>query len=257
MNHPSSSQIDALKDLIVPMADDAWMIGHQGSAWLGIAPDLEEDLAVSSINQDDMGHANRLYNLLYELGLASADFWIYERDALHWHHADLAGKPLAGWAEWVARRYFYETAGAVRRDALKHIPYPPLVASLKKMDREAVYHLAHYQTLMETLALGGPLSAGHLWAAVAEDWPLVADFFEWVGPEEAWASWDVAALAPSVMRARFLAVVRPDFSRWGMAGTLDLQPAPRRARHHDASTDLKDLLDQMRAVRGIAPSSQW
>ena len=39
------------------MADDEFVIGFCDSEWTGIAPLLEEDVAMSSLAQDELGHA--------------------------------------------------------------------------------------------------------------------------------------------------------------------------------------------------------
>ena len=41
------------------MADDEFVLGFWDSEWTGIAPMLEEDVAMSSISQDEIGHAAR------------------------------------------------------------------------------------------------------------------------------------------------------------------------------------------------------
>ena len=46
------------------MADDEFVIGFSDSEWTGIAPLLEEDVAMSSLAQDELGHAAALYGLL-------------------------------------------------------------------------------------------------------------------------------------------------------------------------------------------------
>ena len=48
------------------MADDEFVIGFCDSEWTGIAPLLEEDIAMSSLAQDELGHAAALYGLLGE-----------------------------------------------------------------------------------------------------------------------------------------------------------------------------------------------
>src|SRR5947199_185332 len=52
------------------MADDEFIIGFSDSEWTGIAPILEEDVAISSLAQDELGHAQALYRLLAELRVA-------------------------------------------------------------------------------------------------------------------------------------------------------------------------------------------
>ena len=58
---------DALADLLFTMADDEFVSGFTDSEWTGIAPLLEEDVAMSSLSQDELGHAAALYGLLGEL----------------------------------------------------------------------------------------------------------------------------------------------------------------------------------------------
>jgi ring-1,2-phenylacetyl-CoA epoxidase subunit PaaC len=57
----------ALAELLLTMADDEFVSGFTDSEWTGIAPLLEEDVAISSISQDELGHARALYQLLAEV----------------------------------------------------------------------------------------------------------------------------------------------------------------------------------------------
>ena len=45
------------------IADDELILGWRDSEWTGIAPFLEEDVAFSSIAQNEIGHARALYEL--------------------------------------------------------------------------------------------------------------------------------------------------------------------------------------------------
>ena len=62
------------------MADDEFVIGFSDSEWTGIAPLLEEDVAMSSLAQDEIGHAAALYGLLGELTGADPDALAYDRE---------------------------------------------------------------------------------------------------------------------------------------------------------------------------------
>ena len=48
---------NALSLLLLSMADDETVIGWSDSEWTGIAPLLEEDVAMSSLAQDELGHS--------------------------------------------------------------------------------------------------------------------------------------------------------------------------------------------------------
>jgi ring-1,2-phenylacetyl-CoA epoxidase subunit PaaC len=47
---------DALRALLLALGDDELIIGHRHSEWTGHAPHIEEDVAFSSIAQDEIGH---------------------------------------------------------------------------------------------------------------------------------------------------------------------------------------------------------
>ena len=54
---PSRPDATRLALLLLAMADDEFVIGFSDSEWTGIAPMLEEDVAMSSLAQDELGHA--------------------------------------------------------------------------------------------------------------------------------------------------------------------------------------------------------
>ena len=49
---------------LLEIADDELILGWRDSEWTGIAPFLEEDVAFSSIAQNEIGHARALYELV-------------------------------------------------------------------------------------------------------------------------------------------------------------------------------------------------
>ena len=53
-----------MNEHLLGLADDELIIGWRDSEWTGIAPMLEEDVAFSSIAQNEIGHARALYQLL-------------------------------------------------------------------------------------------------------------------------------------------------------------------------------------------------
>src|SRR4029079_17927491 len=93
----------------------------------GIAPILEEDVAMSSLAQDELGHARALYELLAELRAdgATADAIAYDREPEAYRHARLLDHGRGDWAMTIARRYLYDTADGARLDALATSPFGP------------------------------------------------------------------------------------------------------------------------------------
>src|SRR3954471_20347339 len=133
----------ALGGLLRAMADDEFVIGFSDSEWTGIAPLLEEDVAMSSLAQDELGHAAALYGLLAELTGTDADSLAYDREPHDYRHCRLLDHGRGDWAMTIARRYLYDTADSVRLEALARGSWAPLADLVGKLLREERYHLMH------------------------------------------------------------------------------------------------------------------
>ena len=115
---------NALAVLLLAIADDEFVIGFSDSEWTGIAPILEEDVAMSSLAQDELGHAQAFYRLLAELvdDGRDADAIAFDRPPEGYYHARLLDHPRGDWAQTIARRYLFDTAEDVRMAALEFRP---------------------------------------------------------------------------------------------------------------------------------------
>jgi ring-1,2-phenylacetyl-CoA epoxidase subunit PaaC len=132
--------------LLLQIADDELVLGWRNSEWTGIAPFLEEDVAFSSIAQNEIGHARALYELAArDLG-TTADELAFDRKPEEYRCSPFVELRLVpDWARTIARHYLYETADAKRLEALKATDDPELAGLAAKIDREEVYHRMHAQ----------------------------------------------------------------------------------------------------------------
>lgn len=246
----------ALGDLLLALADDDFVIGFSDSEWTGIAPILEEDVAMSSIAQDEIGHARAYYELLAELTGGDADAIAYDRPPEAFRHARLLDHGRGDWAMTIARRYLYDTADAVRLEALAGSSHRPLAALVAKIRREEVYHLLHAETWLERLAAAGGEPEARLRAALAL---LEPDATSVLAPLESEAELLSAGLLtdPSAeLVATWLARIRPVFERLGLPLPRADLPAPDRARreHGDA---FRWLWGEFTSVRRLDPVAVW
>src|SRR5262249_59644127 len=126
--------------LLLTLADDELILGWREWEWTGIAPTLEEDVAFSSIAQNEIGHARALYELAAaELG-TDADALAFDREPSEYRCAPLVELHLMDWAHTIARRYLYEEADRVRLEALKASDDSDLAGLAAKIDRAETYH---------------------------------------------------------------------------------------------------------------------
>jgi ring-1,2-phenylacetyl-CoA epoxidase subunit PaaC len=157
-------------ELLLPIADDELVLGWRNSEWTGIAPFLEEDVAFSSIAQNEIGHARALYALAAEELGTTADELAFDRSPDEYRCAQLVELKRLDWAPTIARHYLYETADAVRVEALKRSDDAEVAGLAAKIDREEAYHRMHAEMWIDRLQATDEGSR-RLREAVEELWP--------------------------------------------------------------------------------------
>ncbi len=144
--------------LLLALADDELIIGHRHSEWTGWAPHLEEDLAFSSIAQDEMAHARLLYELAGPIAGKGVDELALGRPPEGYRHAVICERPNGHWGYTVARQYLYDTADDVRLAALEASSFKDLADVVRTIRLEERYHLEHARLWFRRLA-DGPVQA--------------------------------------------------------------------------------------------------
>jgi ring-1,2-phenylacetyl-CoA epoxidase subunit PaaC len=218
-------------DLLLSIADDELILGWRNSEWTGIAPFLEEDVAFSSIAQNEIGHARALYELAAaELG-STADELAFDRRLEEYRSAPLVELRRLEWARTIARHWLYETADEIRLAALKASDDAEIAGLAAKMDREEAYHRMHAEMWIDRL-LTTEEGRSRLEEALAELWPYALGVLD------------------GNLRTELRARVEERFGR----RLPDVEPVPRGV--HEA--ELAELWEEMTSVRRSAPAgAQW
>jgi ring-1,2-phenylacetyl-CoA epoxidase subunit PaaC len=151
-----------VNELLLGLADDELVLGWRDSEWTGIAPVLEEDVAFSSIAQNEIGHARAVYELLAD----DADALAFDRTLDEYRCAPFVELRLLDWAHAIARRWLYEVADEIRIAALMEDSDPKVAGLAAKINREEAYHRMHAEMWRELLA-----DTAHFREAVDELWP--------------------------------------------------------------------------------------
>ncbi len=217
-------------DLLLRLADDELVLGWRNSEWTGIAPFLEEDVAFSSIAQNEIGHARALYELAaVELG-TTADELAFDRKPEEFHSAPLVELRRLEWAQTIARHWLYETADHIRIEALMTSGDTELAALAAKIDREEVYHRMHAEMWLDRL-LASDEGRTRLNEALEELWGYALGVLD-------------DELRPELVRRVEARLGRP----------LSATPAVRRGDH---VAELAELLDEMTVVRRSDAGAEW
>jgi ring-1,2-phenylacetyl-CoA epoxidase subunit PaaC len=205
------------RERLLEIADDELVLGWRDSEWTGIAPVLEEDVAFSSIAQNEIGHARAIYGLL----AGDADALAFDRSPDEYRCATLVELRLVpDWARTIARRVLYEAADELRLARLKQSPDAEVAGLAAKIDREEAYHRMHAEMWAERLR-----DEPRYRDALAELWPYALGLLD---------TQERPALA----------------ERFGLA---EVEPVERGA-HAD---DWPALWDEMTMVRRSVPGAAW
>jgi ring-1,2-phenylacetyl-CoA epoxidase subunit PaaC len=218
-------------ELLIELADDELILGWRDSEWTGIAPLLEEDVAFSSISQNEIGHARALYELAArELG-TDADALAFDRSPEEYRCAPLVELRRLEWARTIARHWLYEVADEIRLAALKSSDDPDIAGVAAKIDREEAYHRMHAGMWIDRL-LATEEGTTRLREAVEELWPYALGVLD-------------DELRPQLVE-RVLG--RLPFA------LPDAEPVTREQH----TGELRELWEQMTEVRRSAPvGAQW
>ena len=136
---------------LLEIADDELILGWRDSEWTGIAPLLEEDVAFSSISQNEIGHARALYQLVAQERAITADELAFDRAPEEYRCSRLVELRLLDWEKTIARHYLYEEADAARLERLKQSGDAEIAGLAAKIDREEAYHRMHAQMWFDRL----------------------------------------------------------------------------------------------------------
>lgn len=248
---------NALSLLLLAMADDEFVIGFADSEWTGIAPLLEEDVAMSSIAQDELGHAQALYGLLAAVVAdgRDPDAIAYDRPPEGYFHARLLDHARGDWAATIARRYLYDTADAIRLDALAGSSFAPLAELVGKIRREERYHRLHLEAWLDRLAADDGEPRRRLLIALDQLAPDAATVLAPLPNDLGLVMAGIVDATGAELEERWRGQIGPTFDRL----ELPMPPPavdPLRARA-DHSESFRRLHAEFTAVRTLDPEATW
>jgi ring-1,2-phenylacetyl-CoA epoxidase subunit PaaC len=250
---------EALRALLLAMADDDLILGHRHSEWTGFAADIESDVALSSIAQDEIGHARLLYEQVAALDGVTPDVLAFGRTPPAFRNAILVEQENGDWAHTIARAWLYDHADAVRLGVLAASSLGSFSALARTLQREERYHLLFSDAWLTRLAGAGGESRDRLQNALSAIWPHAPALFEPTPGIERLVEEGLLQLRPVAQFGRWVDQVVPRLETLGFQAQVEhapvlATPGGRAGRHTPALTL---LLDEMTSVRRIDPGACW
>lgn len=213
---------DAVRDLILVLADSKRLLGMRYGNWLLGAPELEAGIALASMAQDEWGHARLLYALLRDFG-DDVDALEHGRDAAAYRSIDVLDREPASWPELVTINAVVDTALTVQLEALAESMYLPLRQRVQKLVDEERFHAAHGAAWMKRIGSAGDAARQAMQDATAHVLPPV---LRWFGPDSDRArTLQQASIADAVgsgLRARYFERIAPLMRSIGGGAAVDV-----------------------------------
>jgi phenylacetate-CoA oxygenase PaaI subunit len=213
---------DALRSLILSLADSKRVLGLRYSDRMLGAPTLEAGIAASSMAQDEWGHARLTYAMLGDFG-DDPKALEHERPAADYRSHPALDEGFGSWSDFIACMLLVDTALAAQYGALVGSRYAPAQNRVQKMLDEERFHFQYAAGWTRKIASVAELR-DELAASLAR---YLAPALHWLGDDSAaplrlLADEGLLAADPSGVRARFLARVGPLLDETGLAAGLGI-----------------------------------
>lgn len=256
----------ALVTLLYQLADDNFLMGYRGSEWLGLAPQLEADVAFCSIAQDHMGHAALFYQLLEDLGEGKADDLAHLREAASFHNARLVERsngagdyivhPNYDWSYSVIRQYVFDLFEQIRMEALRQSSYLPLAQAAEKISREKYYHVLHGETWLKQMATSTDEARYKLLLAIDKTWNDLDDLFSQGQFAEDIAAFGICTRAEE-LRTMFLSKIKKQLEGFLIPWPGEPQAYVANGRLGEHTGELEEALRNISEVYRQDPTATW
>jgi ring-1,2-phenylacetyl-CoA epoxidase subunit PaaC len=162
------------------LADTSLTMGQRLAEWCGHGPYLEEDVALTNVSLDLIGHAQLFYQLACDNSETSttADDLAFLRDAHEYRNPILTELPRGDFAYTTVKQYFIDVYHLHLYQQLSVSSHEPLAAIARKALMEVKYHLSRSQAWCERLSQSTEEAQQKMQTALDELWFYTPELFE-------------------------------------------------------------------------------
>ena len=251
MTHP-------LFEFLCRMGDNTLVLGHRVSEWCGVAPVLEEDIALANTALDMIGQTQLWLGLAGQIEGKSrdADTLAFHRDVWDFRNVLLVEQPNGDFGHTMMRQFLFDGWHLAQLKALMGSSNAEIAAIAEKSTKEVTYHLERSSDTVIGLGDGTEESHNRMQKALDRLWPYVGEMFvsdavdeqmvkDGIAPDPASLREGYDALLSDVFTAATLVRPTTDFAHKGGKSGV---------RH---SEHLGHMLTQMQWLQRAYPDATW
>lgn len=253
-----AAHASAWRDLLLSLADDKLMLGHLNSDWTGLAPTLEEDIAFSALAQDDIAHAQAIFQYLESLTGTRADDLAFGREPAEYRDASLTQQADDfDWALAIARQFYVAHFEEIRLGRLAQSSEPIIAGLAKRILAEQQVQIEHVDGWVRRLGRS-PDARERLQTALdrlADHAAMLAEPVDGVDQLEAAGLYPAGSRTTDEQwRAALAGIAEPN----GFTLNLPARDASVRGGRRGACSERRiEILDEMCAVYREDPGARW
>jgi len=240
------------------LGDTALVLGHRLSEWCAMGPTLEEDIALSNIALDQIGHAQNFLKLAGEVegqGRDENDL-AYLRDEIDFRNVLLVETENGDFAKTLARQFLIDTYNVLLYEKLSASTFKPLAAVAEKALKEVKYHYRRSSEWVIRLGDGTEESHRRMQEGIDSLWTFTEELFEVDPVEEALADAGIVSLR-SALKGEWRKHVESVLKEATLAVPSNEQYMTRGGFEGVHTEHLGHLLSRMQIIRRSYPDAQW
>jgi ring-1,2-phenylacetyl-CoA epoxidase subunit PaaC len=247
-----------LFEYLLRLGDDRLVLGHRLSEWCGHGPILEEDIALSNMALDLIGHATSLLALAgtVEGQGRDDDALAFFRDGTAYRNALLVEQPNGDFAVTMVRQFLFDAHSVLLWDQLSRASHPELAAIAAKSLKEDTYHLRHSSEWIVRLGDGTDESHARTQRALDTLWRYTAELFDHDAVNDAVAAQGIT-IDTAALRALWDGLVNDVLQRATLTRPGEQAPQRRGGRRGMHSEHLGHMLATMQSVARAHPGAAW
>lgn len=233
------------------LADDALILAQRLGQWVSRAPEMEEDIALTNIALDLLGHARFFYSYAGTAWGKTEDDLAYFRDEEEFLSARIVEQDNGDFGQTIARQLIFSYYQHGLYTAMLESSDETLRAVAAKALKEVEYHVDHASQWLLRLGLGTEESNRRMQAGLDFMWAYMNELFEDLELHK-----DPAAVKPSTLRETCLAQLTHIIERAGLK-----VPETKQARSGQRTGCFSEhrgyILTEMQALARRHPGATW
>jgi len=249
---------DPLFEYLCRMGDNTLVLSHRVSEWCGVAPVLEEDIALANTALDLIGQTQLWLGLAGEVEGKGrdADALAFRRDVWDFRSVLLTEQPNGDFGQTMMRQFLFDAWHLLQLKALKASSNTEISAIAEKAVKEVTYHVERSGDTVIGLGDGTEESHQRMQKALDRLWPYVGELFvsdavdqamvdAGIAPDPASQREEYDAAINAVLTAATLTRPDSDFAHQGGKNGI------RHTEH------LGHMLTEMQWLQRAYPDATW